>query len=406
MPPKKRTRLTRSASVPVTGNNFSRLNEYWLDPAFSEQTRTDIRNQIYEIANATSDSRLTQKIMKYLSRIRFGNANVSEQEASAAMEPDEDLIRFLSVDEGLDSLKNATEADIQMLTALFKFCALQMGIDYLPDNNTDDKLYLLVAKQSGLEIVTLDQLQVIGEDFTATKSSTLHLARLHAMYQAGQQYGRSVIQISCAERDNIWREIFETIGIQYNDVYRETADQLTTMNQQLPHTKLFLCRVLYLYLILKCPDAMIKAKALEIHDKSIQHLYNTLVNITENIPTEELLNLLKIVYKEFKNVASRVSKIDYLEILDRKSKRINRLIDNQYAAISNDLFDNFITYLQQFDLLTGGAIKTKKSKPKSSKGKSKKHLKIKKSKKSKNSTKKKVQRKTPKKSLSASRRSQ
>lgn len=56
--------------------------------------------------------------------------------------------------------------------------------------------------------------------------------------------------------------------------------------------------------------------------------------------------------------------------------------------------------------LRGGAIKTKKSKPKSSKGKSKKYLKIKKSKKSKNSTKKKVQRKNPKKSLSASRRSQ
>ena len=54
----------------------------------------------------------------------------------------------------------------------------------------------------------------------------------------------------------------------------------------------------------------------------------------------------------------------------------------------------------------GGALKTKKSKPKSSKGKSKKHLKIKKSKKSKNSTKKKVQRKKPKKPLSASRRSQ
>jgi hypothetical protein len=56
--------------------------------------------------------------------------------------------------------------------------------------------------------------------------------------------------------------------------------------------------------------------------------------------------------------------------------------------------------------VVGGAVKTKKSKPKSSKGKSKKHLKIKKSKKSKNSTKKKVQRKNPKKSLSASRRSQ
>ena len=54
----------------------------------------------------------------------------------------------------------------------------------------------------------------------------------------------------------------------------------------------------------------------------------------------------------------------------------------------------------------GGALKTKKSKPKSSKGKSKKHLKIKKSKKSKNSTKKKVQRKKSKKPLSASRRSQ
>jgi len=62
-----------------------------------------------------------------------------------------------------------------------------------------------------------------------------------------------------------------------------------------------------------------------------------------------------------------------------------------------------------FGQLRGGAIKTKKSKPKSSKGKSKKHLKIKKSKKSKkskNSTKKKVQRKKSKKPLSASRRSQ
>lgn len=58
------------------------------------------------------------------------------------------------------------------------------------------------------------------------------------------------------------------------------------------------------------------------------------------------------------------------------------------------------------DRLSGGAIKTKKSKPKSSKGKSKKYLKIKKSKKSKNSTKKKVQRKKSKKPLSASRRSQ
>ena len=54
----------------------------------------------------------------------------------------------------------------------------------------------------------------------------------------------------------------------------------------------------------------------------------------------------------------------------------------------------------------GGAIKTKRRKPKSSKGKSKKHLKVKKSKKSKNSTKKKIQRKKPKKPLSASRRSQ
>jgi hypothetical protein len=306
---------------------------------------------INEILNGLDDqSPLKKKVSSFLKK---------------TFHPNPSLLRTQSDAGSGAGTKQLTREDATSLIELFNTLRLNIGIDLLPDRVGT---YLVIANQSGLEIVYLDDIiPVQGQDMTGVESPTLHLARLMTVYKNTQDAKAKVMRLDDA---SIWKEIFYAGVVNVNESVQHVTDKT-------PHTQRLLLKFLYLCMVYYHPDAAIKGLAYQACETNVEILYTKINDIIEQFPMNNLLELITTVIRELKN--NIVSK-DYLEVIETISRKSDERFSNFFIEFKNIIKDYYPK---------GGAPKrtkkhTKKGKSKMLKGKSKKHLKkLKKSKKGK-----------------------
>ena len=318
------------------------------------------------------------------------------------------------------------EKDVEMLEEYFDLHRLQlydggigvivgMPLDYYEEGNNS---YDIIMNPSKTGVMVIDPTKII-------KNSSL-----------SESTGQESLSLMLARQNSILHEVNAHDFIanieklpEYTPPFEEFSDFINTLPWAISgfqdfinrYTSNSLRQFLYRCILFKfCvddPKTQIQMRAWEQMNNSATILTNQLEELLKNLPVRDITKVAYEMALAANKQTPTIEEIKYIlnGALDRVNIQLDAFAEDARKTAINGIADTIMSCPCRRGgggrgcTVVGGAVKTKKSKPKSSKGKSKKHLKMKKSKKSKkskNSTKKKVQRKKPKKPLSASRRSQ